>query len=151
MRSKKSFTLLELFLCLALLTLLSGVVGWQMKDVLAHHQFRNSVDRLVSRIRELQVLTTSYQNDMGIEIYTEEGQLQYKLITEEPLPIFDFKKNYPLQGIDAITLKGKKVKESKIMLFSNGRITPCETLGFHNKNQSLWVDLSSFPQIKVVK
>jgi hypothetical protein len=151
-----SFTLLELCICFLILTLISALLGWQLKNAIDYHQFKNCGNELCAQIRHLQALATSYQIDADLKIVEDEEKIIYQKSTDEPLDIINKSKIGLLKGISTLTFNNKPVKEIHLRIFSNGRITPQGVLGMHRKDfspkdSSLWIDIRFPIQIKVVK
>ena len=148
MRIKRVFTLLELFIALSVLLLISGIVGWSVKDAIDKHRFQSSVDRFAVQLRELQALALSYQSDMEVEFSCEGKMIQYCRKSEEPLSIFQ-KGLVSLEGVTEVLFNEKKSETFKLNILSSGRIDPSGVLHFKQKDNSLWVDFSLPSLVKV--
>ena len=107
-KSKKAFTLLELFICIALLGTLSTVLFVQIKDFLARNQFENSVNGFHSRLQQFKIVAMSYESDIELIIYKDKEELFYKFQVNEPLAIPDAGKAFVLKGVAEVSVGDKK-------------------------------------------
>lgn len=144
----KKFTLIELFVTLSILLLLAGVIGWNVKGAIDHHEFQSSVDRFAVQLRELQAFALSYQSDMEVEFSRKGALIEYRRVTDEPLSILD-KGLVSLNGVTEVLFNGKKRDTFKLSILSSGRIEPAGVLHFQQKGESIWVDFSSPLLVKV--
>jgi hypothetical protein len=149
------FTLLEICVCLMILSLAAGFLGIHVKDAIEIHRFRNSVARLKIELQKLQMLALCHQSDLKISIYKKKNELYYKASSEEPgISEYACQEN-KLGGISKLSLDGRKETVSLQMhIYSSGRIEPLCVVGFHRRDLedeigSLWLNLTQPVQIKL--
>ena len=150
-RASRPFTLLEICLCIAILTLVSGFLGIRIKEAVDHQRFLSQISGFTSELKRLQGFALSYKADFGIKIYQEEGKFYYKPFTDEPL---DFIRKVPrraLKGVTALSLNKKDVKEVSIQILSSGQIEPKEIIGLHLREEGRFLDLRKALHIKLVE
>jgi hypothetical protein len=145
------FTLMELFLCIAILSLASVVVGFSVKGMYDKHTLESSGKRITMKLRELQALALSYQTDMTFELREDEKGLSYRTTTDEPLPGFD-RKWVALKDHCTFTFKAQPSTLLKVEIASSGWMTPQGVLeikrrGANKNTPSLWIDFRTPLQI----
>src|SRR5690348_16291866 len=62
----KSFTLLEIILVIALVSMIDGVVGWQIGSSLNRYAFAREVEEVYGSIKQAQVLSLTYRTDIDV-------------------------------------------------------------------------------------
>ena len=145
MRSKKrySFSLLEVMLSLAIITLITSLLGVRLLSLIADHRVKLSSQTLLDRMKELQVLSISHSMDSHIEITEKKGEVFFTCFNEADLvrgPLFS---THCLKGVKGICVNEDKKKHFKIQIFSDGRISPSCLLGFYTSKEDpkIWLDL----------
>lgn len=151
---KAAFTLLELCICIAILSLSGVFIGWQVKGAIEHERFESSLQRLESELHTLQLLSMSYQTDLSLTLSFKEGKALYQITTDDPILSFGTSlkdtPERPLGGILSFKLP-KKPENQKIQFtfFSSGRIIPQDIVEIKGKRGSVWLDLRQPLQIKI--
>lgn len=145
MRVKHPFTLLELLLCLAILSIVGGVVGWHVKGLLDHHQLHNTAHRLIIQLRELQSLALNYQTELEMELLQTPQGIAYRCRTDEPLKGFN-------QSLVPLNDRCHMVEKRLLLkVFPSGRIEPAGEIKITQGNaaKKVVIDLSKPLQIKM--
>ena len=130
-KKRRSFTLLEMVLCFAILSLLTATFSFNMMQALEARRFEASTGHLVMKLKELQILAMSYRSDITLELSPIKGQICYKIRTDEPIPYLERGKETSLKGISYLTLDNKRINNVTLQIFSSGRIEPKKVLGLH--------------------
>ncbi len=119
---RKSFTLLEIMVCLALISLLAGLVGMKGVDLLAHHRFYRGLQSWLFDVHQVQILAMNQGADVTCTIKkNQEGT--YQAIFESDSPSFH-STTHDLKEVSELFLENKPVKEVKVTFFSSGRTFP---------------------------
>lgn len=140
-KTKSSFTLLEIFICLLILGIAAGVVFWQIKGLMDRHKLYSTAHRVVSQLRELQSLAMSYQRDMELEIIQKKEGLAFIQRSDEPIKSLQRKEIALKDGCD-FTFNKASSEKLKFTIYSTGRIEPLGMLEIKRKESSLFIDLS---------
>jgi prepilin-type N-terminal cleavage/methylation domain-containing protein len=148
-RKKRPFTLLEICICLAILGIISGFLGWKILDAVSHHRFESSASEVASEMKRLEGLALSYQGEFGIRIFQKDEQFFYVLFTDEPLNFFPRFSPRPLKGISSLTLNHKPAQEASFVMLPSGKIEPQAVMGLHHGEKGKWLDFRKALQIKV--
>lgn len=147
-RDKRSFTLLEICLCIVILTLVSGFLGLRIKESVEHQRFLSQVSGFTAELKRVQGFALSYRADFGIKVYKKEEKFYYKFFTDEPL---DFIQKVParsLKGFTALSLNRKDESEISIRILSSGKIEPEGVIGMHLEKEERFIDLRNTLHIK---
>jgi len=161
---KKPFTLLEICICLMLISWLGAAIGWQIKSLVDSQRLSTEVNRLKLHLEELQTLALSHGADLQIHlIIHEEKRLICSVETDAP-KIKEMKIK-PLQFKSISYLTSGESQEPKnresFKILSTGRIEFNKLLGFHQKKKkqaaekdeknsdALWIDMTKPLQIKI--
>ena len=146
--NKRPFTLLEICLCIVILTLVSGFLGLRIKESVEHQRFLSQVSGFTSELKRLQGFALSYRADFGIRVYQKGEKFYYKLFTDEPL---DFIQKVPartLKGLTTLSLNEKNVSEISLSILSSGKIEPEAVIGMHLGEEKRFIDLRNTLHIK---
>lgn len=132
-KRKKNFSLLEVLICIAILGLVASLLSWQIKDMVAAHQFHKSIDQFLTDLRKIQMLALADRCDIEMKISQDNGEYSYIFTSDEVLPLVKSQKN-KLTGVKKITL-GKLLvkKETTLSVYSSGRIEPQAQVQFFQK------------------
>lgn len=152
---KNNFTLLEITLCLALLGLISGLLAWQIKDMIDVHRFQKHVDLLLTDMRKAQTLALTYQTDLDISIFKKDQRFFYTITTDEPIKNLASAKEKILSGVSNLMFNDLDMEKLQLHVYASGRIEPLGVVGFLPKKKSeevegLWMDLRTPIQIKLL-
>jgi prepilin-type N-terminal cleavage/methylation domain-containing protein len=132
MRSKRSFTLLEILIGIALLAIASGLVGWKMHRAIQKKEFHSALERLKSRFIVCQRLAVATQADWQGQFQKSEAGWVFETTCDEGR----VKKLSPLQlGSLEILLDGKRVNGLTVDFFASGQVSPAGTFRFMRKEE----------------
>ena len=150
-RNKRAFTLLELFICLMILSIAGGAMSWQVKGLYDHHQLNAAGRMLTTRLQELQLLALSYQTEMKLELITGKEGILYRMISDEPLLGFDRAQKMLGKDCEFKMKQNNQLKKTESQVFTidaMGRIEPRCTLELRRREAkaeqpTLLIDLST--------
>lgn len=132
-KRKKNFSLLEVLICIAILGFVASLLSWQIKDMVASHQFHKSIDQFLTDLRKIQMLALADRCDIEMKISQDNGEYSYIFTSDEALPLVKPQRN-KLTGVKKITLGKLPVKkETTLSVYSSGRIEPQEQVQFFQK------------------
>lgn len=149
---RAAFTLLEMMVALAVLSVIGTVTAVQVKTMIDKYRFEAEVTGLFMTLQEAQVLSAAYQTDLALTIEMEKGQLVYRFSTDEPFASQLFlHKSVALPRTAAVQFKGVKANKHHFDIYSGGRVEPEGILSFHPVQENgtvLWLDLQRSPLLK---
>lgn len=122
-KTSRCFTLLEIVICVALLSLVGSLIGWQAKEMVTTHHFHKNIDMLCTDLRKLQIMALSHRTDFSLYLSSDQKGMHYAISCDEPIPHFH-KRTVDLLGIKEIKLEGKTRQNLIFHVAPNGRITP---------------------------
>ena len=146
MKSKKAqcFSLLEIMVSLAILVLVSSLLGVKVASLISEHKFKNSAQALFDDIKQLQILSLSYGTDCELKLYKRKDVFYYLCTSEASIPRGPLFSPHLLKGVNALSINEKKTDSLKLTLSSTGRVDPAILLGLHREDidspNSLWID-----------
>ncbi len=133
------FTLLELIVCIAILSLVASLLAFPIKGMVQEHRFYQKVKEVRLLISQVHALALTYQSDMELCIYKEKGCLYCEGRTDEPLKIF---KPLKLEGIARIHFNSQEIKESfRIYMSASGHVDPTGIFTFYQDKISAKLDM----------
>ncbi|NGX39795.1 MAG: hypothetical protein KR126chlam1_01128 [Chlamydiae bacterium] len=141
-RTRRPFTLLEIALCIAILSMVASVLGLQIRNMVTAHYFQKSVDSLLTDLRKLQIIALSDRSDLTLKINCQDGKYSYEVMSDDPIPCLLPKKG-SLQGVKKISFSKKRIRSSlELKIFSSGRVEPKGVLSFYpdEKDKPLFID-----------
>lgn len=143
-RVKKAFTLLEILVCLAIISLVSVLLGTKGHQLLSYHQFRSISQTFLLDLGRFQILSMASGSDVLCKIKKEPSGWFVRWQADAALPIEQGALLYELKGVENILFQEKAVKEFEFTVFSSGRISPASLLTFVSKKEEkpLIIDLS---------
>lgn len=144
-RRHKCFTLLEIGLCIAILSIVASLVGFQAKKMICAHRFHSNMECLMADVRRIQILSLSAFCDIELQITQSAHGYEYKLHTDEVLKHFKVKKKgEPLSGVDQILIDGKPLQGScTFTLYGNGQVVPRRVVTFAYADETYLLDLTT--------
>jgi Tfp pilus assembly protein FimT len=148
---KRPFTLLEIMLCITVLTIISGMIGFKIKEAVERQQFLSQISDLSAEIRRLQGFALSYGSTFGIRIHQREGKFCYSLISDEPLDFITKTKSFSLNGVNSMIVNKKELKEFSFDVLPSGKIEPPVELRLQLKEEKRVLDLGDPLHIKFVE
>lgn len=147
----RPFTLLEIMICLFILSVAAGAIGMRIVEALSTHRFHLAVGEFTSQVKELQLLAMTHQTDMELHIFKEKGEWKYQNKVEPSLKIGARTAPASLNGTSVIKLEGKTFAALPFTLYTTGRIEPKGVLEFQGDDEKVWVDLREPLHIKICK
>ncbi len=142
-KKSKSFTLLELMVCLALISLLSAVLGIKGIDLLAHHRFYGGLQTWLFDVHRTQILAMNQSCDVVCTIKKNQ-QGGYQALLTSDAPSFPSTSS-DLKEVAHLFFEDKLVEEFQVTFFSSGRIFPVGLLKIEPKRAQeppVFLDLS---------
>lgn len=148
---KKSFTLLEIMICLMILSLIGAFTTVQIKKMIAVHQFEAEIGNLFIALQEAQLLSATYQTDLALDISSVGGKIAYSFSTDEPFTSHQFSRaTLPLPNTHFCKFNNARAKTLHFDIYSGG-IEPKGVLAFtpsYDETKTLWFDLQRGQLIK---
>ena len=145
MSSKKirAFTLLEIVICIAILGLAAVGIGWQMKGMLAIHNFDKNISNFFAELRKAQIVALSDRVDIDLNITKQGDVYEYSFHSDDPLLCFIAAKQTKLIGIKEIKNEKKKLESLHLHLYPSGRVGPEQKITFlQTEEHGVILDLS---------
>lgn len=145
----KPFTLLEMVISIAVLSLAAAAIGWEMKDVLTTHHFRSNIDRLLLDLKKAQIVALANRADIELRLQKIGKDYSYQFYSDEPLPAF-LKKPMKLKGIDKMQKEDKPVEDHTLIIYSSGRIVSSGEISFfQHGGEGVHFNFHKAPQIEL--
>lgn len=116
--SKRSFTLLEILICLAIVGLLSALFGFQGKKFLDEQRFENSLQLIKGEWEKSKFLSLVYQTDIELEIVRKKNDFFLQRKCDEPG--LSHSATTSLPGLRDLRYQGRKPKKIVFAKFSSG-------------------------------
>lgn len=126
----RAFTLIEVCIAIALLGMLAGLVGWQLKKMVHLHHFRGSVALFLEEMQKLQIVALSRRCDLTVEIKEEMGKWSYFMKTDEPIQLYGKERKIELEGVQEISFNQKFPTRFSFAISPAGRIDPPTEIQF---------------------
>ena len=141
---KRAFTLLEILVCLAIISLVSVLVGTKGHQLLSYHQFRSISQTFLLDLGRFQILSMASGSDVVCRITKEASGCFIRWQADASLPVEQGALSYELKGVEKIQFQRKEVKDLEFTLFSSGRISPASLVTFISKKdgKALSIDLA---------
>lgn len=147
-KKRNSFTLLEVMVCVALLSLLAGTCAWKGHDLLQHYLLRSSAKAIVREIEAAQILSLSYQADIAVTLVKEKEEFFLKWETEEPRLQY---RCIPrkMRGVKNARIDYKRSKKAKVADFSSASSSSCAYIDLEGKNEGCRIELQQGRPLRV--
>lgn len=145
----RPFTLLEIMICLLILSVAAGAIGMRIVDALSTHRFHLAVGEFTSQVKELQLLAMTHRADMELHLFKDQGEWKYQNKSEPSLKVGSSAAPFSLSGSRAILLNGKTLTALPLQIYSSGRIEPTGVLEFQADEEKIWVDVREPLHIKI--
>ncbi|NGX45142.1 MAG: hypothetical protein K940chlam2_00285 [Chlamydiae bacterium] len=153
-RAKRPFTLIEITICIVILGLMAGSIGWHFKTVVEAHTFHKHVDLLLTDLRKFQIVALAHEMDIDVHIHKDKGKFGYIAQYDEPNALCPTPSFVCLKGVETIKEGSLPKKELTLHITRDGRISPNIMLGLYPDSESqlpLHVDLSYHPKIRALQ
>lgn len=127
MKHRRFFTLLEVMVAIALLTLASGVIGWKMHKAIEKKRFQSAIERLKERFFICQRFAVTTEADWKGELKQEKKEWVFASTCIDG----KFKSLIPLKFEKiSVALNGKPVQKLDFDFYASGQVVPEGTLSF---------------------
>ena len=139
----RGFTLLELMVCLGIISLMGSLVATKGYQLFSYHQFRCISQTFLADLNRWQIVAMAQGCDVKCKIQ-ENGSI-YKVQFEPDMPVMGVERlNYELKCAEKMQFQGKILKKFEFTLFSSGRISDQGVLTLIPKQEekALSIDLS---------
>ncbi len=141
-RKVRAFTLLEILICLAIISLLTTLLGIKVSDLIGHYRFRSSARLFLTECNHWQIWALTHQCDVDLSLdLTDKG---WRLQAASEDPAFCHAPPHLFRGLQEIHWNGKKRDHIFLKVYSTGRIDPAGIIRLQSKEEIAWIDLS-FP------
>lgn len=140
-KSKRAFTLLEIIVCISLLSLIGGLFATKAKDLFSTYHYRTQKTRFVNALMLARHLSIAYSADIEAIISKEKSGYSLFLKTDEPAlyhhcMLFQ-KMNYShIEKIELLTDQKKEDLHMKVLFSSSGWLFPSGSLKLSSKEQA---------------
>jgi prepilin-type N-terminal cleavage/methylation domain-containing protein len=153
---KKPFTLLEVMVCLVILSLITGTCLWKGSQFLSHHRFTSDSQKLSRQIEELHAYALCHGASIDLELFYDKGVLSYVSSSDDPITYISSSNvsidklktaRGSLPGITFFKVKDKRLDKATIHFHPKMGITSPESISFHlhkpssNNDSSYYIDL----------
>jgi hypothetical protein len=122
-----SFTLLEVVICIALISMFASVFAWKGNNLLQHYLLRSSAKTIVREINTAHLLALSYQTDVSLKLVQKKGEIFLEWQTEEPL-ILRRCTSHKMRGVKNILIDYKLATSAMIASFSSASASSCKRI-----------------------
>lgn len=147
--TRRTFTLIEIMVCLFLLGTLASLAGFKIARFVQEQRFAHHVQEVYSALQSAQLVAMASNADIEIECRTLPSP-SCRFSTVEPV-IESIRSIIEFPESVYFTWNQSSFAEKKIQIYASGRVEPQGILGFHwkeNKKQ-LWIDLQQPLLIKI--
>ncbi len=148
-KTARPFTLLEIMICLLILSVAAGAIGMRIADALSTHRFHLAVSDFTSQLKELQLLAMTHRADMELRLFKDKEEWKYQNKSEPSLKVGSSAAPFLLSGSQMVFLDGKTFTELPLQIYSSGRIEPHGVLEFQTETEKIWVDMREPLHIKI--
>lgn len=89
MGRRRSFTIIELMVCLALLTMVGSVLAYKSSAMIQSYRFSSNVKELQTYLKTLKTLCIIYDAEVNVTLTHEEGILTVTTFSHERFPLLN--------------------------------------------------------------
>lgn len=127
---KRAFSLLEVFIALAILCFVGTVAGWGIKDMMDRSADIGQADEVYDLFQTLQMASMGYGSVMRLEIQRTGNQFQVTPITDETALKPVLRKKIKLSRHYRLTWNKEPITTQTFIFYPNGDVVPRGVLGF---------------------
>lgn len=146
-KSKKSFTLLEVMIAIFIIAISASGVGYKLYSLLEKKRFSSDVERVISRLVSLHVLSQLNHQDLLLKSEKKEGKIIFFSFSSSQNYYFQ---DPPLTIDDAQFILNQNMTENlDFTFYSSGQIKPFGVLTIvrkEMKKEIVFSELFSFSQ-----
>lgn len=144
---KKTFTLLELLVCVAIAALAIGIVSKALFSMVRAYQFERSVKKVQQLLEEMQIYALILGSDFSMQLEFYKGKWRAVPRSEEPRLQFS---PLQLEGIETVLWEQPRSSSLLLHIDSSGRIDPPQLIHFQRENHRCALDLRFPLLIKII-
>lgn len=126
--NKKPLTLLELFLCVALLVLIGSFVIVKSRPMIDYYQIREGVQRLAKELNWSHKVSMSLSGDIDVLIERRGNILYCERMTDERVKFKGGNQTFKIKQIDQLFFEKEEIPKLKLFFDRSGMIFPKGTL-----------------------
>jgi prepilin-type N-terminal cleavage/methylation domain-containing protein len=142
---KRAFTLLEIFIAMAILCLVGTVAGWGIKDMMDRSADIGQADEVYELFQTLQMASMGYGSVMRLEFKRNNNQFEITPITDETALKPVFRKKIKLAKNHHLKWNREQIQSQTFTFYPNGDVLPRGVLGFSERD---YINLAQPIQIK---
>jgi type II secretory pathway pseudopilin PulG len=127
MMSKRTFSLLEVMLAIAILAMAGSAVFFRVNKLIERNRFDTDTNRLKALLLSSRTLSLNTHSDWRLDFKKVNNSWEIQLHCLEDLDL-----SYPTPKISqTITFNGKSIDRFAIDFFATGLVRPSGTIGLH--------------------
>jgi len=150
-KGKWAFTLLEMIICVVILSAAAVTVSWQMRGMFQTHHYHQNVDRFLTDLQKCQLIALSDRIDIEIRIEKGKQGYQYTVHTDEPISHFS-RKREKMKGIEQMKVGKKGLDSHVITIYRTGVIRPSDPITLYlDEKVGTALKLAKSPTIEIEK
>ncbi len=136
---KKSFTLLELFLALLLMSSIGIALGPHAVALFRDWEFEKDLSHIAHTLREAQLLALAYQTDLALTFAWDGSAYTITYTSHEPFPpaLFDTRP-HRLKSVKSLAQGSVLLNHQTLFIYADGSIDPPIVLAlFRSRSENL--------------
>ena len=132
MRARHPFSLLEIMIVIALVTVIGTFTTFSLIPFYHSYRFRLEVESLFNALEELQIEALILQSDMRVEFIKKNGRWVAQTYSDEPILKSQLIDLSHVESIEA---------PPYVTFYANGLVQPSSLIKFCHKSNARWIDL----------
>jgi len=121
---KRRFTLIELFVCIGILTSLGTLFILKAKPMIARYQLDNRLERLAKEFEWTHKIAKTTEAHFKVTLKFDKGKVVFKRVTDEPLSFACKNASFAIENIEVLLFEGKPVSDIEWTFTQRGNILP---------------------------
>jgi len=138
----RSFTLIEIVVCLAIIASLGAALCWNVYGAMRHHRFDESVKKVRNEIEALQMFSLTFGSDMELKFEKREGGWRVVPVIYEAALRRMHVKPFDLSGVDRLRW-GASENDFTLKIYASGRFEPKGVLEMSQGERKFYIDLQN--------